>query len=80
MTAERTIDVLILTLTFCHRFAFPFSSAFVWGLLKNWDSLLENITLALRTLSVDPENDILIKAFDHLTSTFKQSFSAIVNV
>jgi hypothetical protein len=56
------------------------SDAFAWGLLKNWSLLLSAITTALRTLSVDESNDMIVKSFDHLATTFDHYFSAIITV
>jgi len=56
------------------------SDAFAWGLLKNWSLLLSAITTALRTLSADEQNDLLVKSFDHLTTTFDHYFNAIITV
>jgi hypothetical protein len=63
-----------------------FSSAFAWNLLKSWSLLLSAITTALRTLStyvpkdLEPKVDPLVQSFDHLSTTFDQYFSAIINV
>jgi len=56
------------------------TDAFAWGLLKNWSLLLNNITSALTALSPDPERDLLVQSFDHLSRTFDSYFSAIINI
>jgi hypothetical protein len=42
--------------------------------------LLSAITTSLRTMSVDESNDVLVKSFDHLTTTFDHYFNAIITV